>query len=139
MPTSSTLTRLLPLLVVAVGGALLSAGCGTSHTDPARGRQLFVQKCGSCHTLAQAATTGTQGPDLDDAFAAARAVGQNSDTIEGVVKAQIEFPRPTTSNPVVSMPRNLVEGENRDDVAAYVASVAGVKLAHENNPGTTPQ
>jgi mono/diheme cytochrome c family protein len=108
-----------------------AAGCGTSSTDTARGRQLFITTCGSCHTLAQAATTGTQGPDLDAAFASARAAGEDSDTIEGVVKAQIEFPRPTTSNPVVSMPRNLVEGQDRDDVAAYVGSVAGV-------PGAAP-
>jgi mono/diheme cytochrome c family protein len=128
---SPTLIRSLPLLGAAAAAVLVAAGCGTSSPDTARGRQLFIQKCGSCHTLAQAATTGTQGPNLDDAFAAGRAAGQDSDTIEGVVKAQIEFPRPSTNNPVVSMPANLVEGQARDDVAAYVGSVAGV-------PGAAP-
>jgi hypothetical protein len=37
------------------------------------------------------------------------------------------------------MPRNLVTGNDARDVAAYVQSVAGVKLAQENNPGSTPQ
>jgi mono/diheme cytochrome c family protein len=131
MPSSPTLTRSLPLLAAAAAIALVNTGCGTSDVDTTRGRQLFIQKCGSCHMLAQAATTGTQGPDLDAAFAEARASGEDSDTIEGVVKAQIEFPRPSTANPTVSMPANLVEGQDRDDVAAYVGSVAGV-------PGATP-
>jgi mono/diheme cytochrome c family protein len=131
MPTLPTLTRSLPLLAAATGIALVAAGCGTSDVDTARGRQLFISKCGTCHTLAQAATTGTQGPDLDDAFAAARAAGEDSDTIEGVVRAQIEFPRPSTNNPTVSMPANLVEGQDAEDVAAYVGSVAGA-------PGAAP-
>jgi mono/diheme cytochrome c family protein len=131
MPPSQTLTRPLPLLVAAAAIALAVSGCGTSNADPARGRALFIQKCGTCHVLAQAATTGTQGPDLDAAFAAARAAGEDSDTIEGVVKAQVEFPRQETNNPAVSMPANLVEGKDLEDVAAYVASVAGV-------PGAAP-
>jgi mono/diheme cytochrome c family protein len=126
MSPSPILTRSLALPVAAVAIALAVAGCGTSSPDTQRGRQLFINKCGSCHTLAQAATTGQQGPNLDGAFAAARAAGEDGDTIEGVVKAQIEFPRPSTSNPNISMPRDLVTGQDRDDVAAYVGSFAGV-------------
>jgi mono/diheme cytochrome c family protein len=131
MPTLPTLTRLLPLLAAAAAITLAAAGCGTSDVDTARGRQLFINTCGTCHALAQAASTGTQGPDLDAAFAAGRAAGEDSDTIEGVVRAQIEFPRPSTNNPTVSMPPNLVEGQDAEDVAAYVGSVAGV-------PGAAP-
>jgi len=131
MPTSPPLTRALPLFAAAATIALVAAGCGTSNADPARGRALFIQTCGSCHTLAQAATTGTQGPNLDDAFAAARAAGEDSDTFTGLVKAQVEFPRPSTNNPAVSMPAKLVEGQDLEDVAAYVGSVAGV-------PGAAP-
>jgi cbb3-type cytochrome c oxidase subunit III len=29
------------------------------------GKQIFITKCGGCHTLKDAATSGTQGPNLD--------------------------------------------------------------------------
>jgi mono/diheme cytochrome c family protein len=92
-----------------------------------KGQQLFTQKCGSCHTLTGAGSNGDIGPNLDYAFKQARANGMDSDTIEGVVKAQVEFPRPATPQQVDTyMPPKLVEGDELDDVAAYVASVAGV-------------
>ena len=129
---SPILIRSLSMLV-AGAIVLVASGCGTSDADPARGRSLFIQRCGTCHQLAQAATSGQQGPDLDAAFAAGRAAGQDSDTIEGVVKAQIEFPRPSGNppNPAVTMPSDLVKGQDLEDVASYVASVAGV-------PGAAP-
>ena len=122
----------LPLALAALAGvALAASGCGTSTADEARGRVLFVQKCGVCHTLAQAGTTAQIGPNLDDAFAAARAAGEGGDTVEGIVKAQVEFPRPSNSNPAVSMPRDVVTGQDLEDVAAYVGQYAGV-------PGAAP-
>lgn len=130
---SPILIRLLSMLIAGTI-VLAASGCGTSDADPARGRSLFIQRCGTCHQLAQAATSGQQGPDLDAAFAAGRAAGQDSDTIEGVVKAQVEFPRPSGNypdNPAVTMPRDIVTGQDLEDVAAYVASVAGV-------PGAAP-
>jgi mono/diheme cytochrome c family protein len=122
-----------PLLVLAVLAATVVAasGCGTTTADTARGRNLFIQNCGVCHTLAEAGSAGTQGPNLDDAFASARESGQNSDTIEGIVKAQVEFPRPENGDPAVSMPSDIVSGQDLDDVIAYVGSVAGV-------PGAAP-
>jgi len=104
------------------------AGCGTAENGNFnRGRQLFVTQCGVCHTLAQAATTGTQGPDLDAAFAQARASGMDPDTIAGVVRAQVEDPRPVTADPSVSMPPHIVSGVDLTDVATYVSEVAGVR------------
>ena len=41
------------------GFAVAAAVSGTN------GRQIFVTKCGGCHTLKAAGTTGTQGPNLD--------------------------------------------------------------------------
>ena len=122
-----------PLLLLAALGAMLAAvtGCGTSTADTARGRALFEQKCGTCHVLAQAGTSGQIGPNLDDAFAAAREVGENSDTIEGIVKAQVEFPRPDEGRDTVVMPADIVTGQELDDVAAYVGEWAGV-------PGAAP-
>jgi mono/diheme cytochrome c family protein len=92
-----------------------------------RGQQLFTQKCGSCHTLTGAGTNGDIGPNLDFAFKQARANGMDDDTIEGVIHAQVEFPRPVPPEQTdVYMPAKLVEGDDLNDVAAYVASVAGV-------------
>jgi mono/diheme cytochrome c family protein len=122
-----------PLLALIALGAIVvvAAGCGTTTADEERGRILFTQKCGNCHTLAQAGSTAQIGPNLDDAFAAARETGQNGDTIEGVVKAQVESPRPDNGNPAVSMPADIVTGQDLDDVAAYLGMWAGV-------PGAAP-
>ena len=116
------------LLTFAALAAVVAAvsGCGTTSADKVRGRQLFTSNCGTCHALAQAGTSANIGPNLDDAFAAAREVGEDGATIEGIVKAQVESPRPSNGNPAVSMPRHIVEGSDLDDVAAYVGSVAGV-------------
>jgi cytochrome c2 len=131
MPDSLNPKRLLVLLAAAGTAAVASAGCGTGSADVERGRVLFIEECGVCHVMAEAGSTGRVGPDLDAAFALARADGMDSDTIEGIVAAQIEYPRPSTDNPAVSMPAGLVEGKDLEDVAAYVARFAGV-------PGAAP-
>ncbi|HXQ89230.1 MAG TPA: c-type cytochrome [Solirubrobacterales bacterium] len=128
------LRKLIPplLALVALTALVVAAsGCGTTDADPERGRELFRAKCGTCHALAQAGTSAQVGPNLDHAFAAAREEGNDSDTIEGVVKAQVEYPRPKTANPAVSMPADIVTGQDLDDVAAYVGEWAGV-------PGAAP-
>jgi mono/diheme cytochrome c family protein len=118
--------RILLALAALAAIALAASGCGTSTADEQRGRILFVQKCGVCHTMAQAGTTAQIGPNLDDAFAAARAAGEGGETVEGIVKAQVEFPRPSTDNPNNSMPVDVVSGQDLEDVAAYVGRYAGV-------------
>jgi mono/diheme cytochrome c family protein len=123
--------RLLLVLAALVAVALPASGCGTTTADPERGRVLFVQKCGVCHAMAQAGTTAQIGPDLDGAFASARAAGEGGDTVEGIVKAQVEFPRPSNDNPAVSMPADIVTGQDLEDVAAYVGLYAGT-------PGAAP-
>jgi len=131
MPKLSNPIRPLLVLAALAALALPASGCGTSSADTARGRVLFIQKCGVCHAMAEAGTTAQIGPDLDDAFAAARAVGEGGDTVEGVVKAQVEYPRPSNDNPAVSMPADVVTGQDLEDVAAYVGLYAGV-------PGAAP-
>src|SRR5665811_2567875 len=105
--------------------------CIRDSADTERGRDLFVQNCGTCHAMAQAGTSAQIGPDLDRAFAAAREVGQNDSTVEGIVAAQVEFPRPSNDNPAASMPADIVTGQELEDVAAYVGRYAGV-------PGAAP-
>jgi mono/diheme cytochrome c family protein len=105
------------------------SGCDLGpKADLDRGQQLFTQKCGSCHALTGAGTNGDIGPNLDYAFKQARANGgSDADTVEGVVKAQVENPRPASPEQTdIYMPADLVEGDDLNDVAAYVASVAGV-------------
>ncbi len=113
-------------LAVAIALAPALSGCGVSSTgDFDRGKQLFAARCAQCHTLRDAGTTSTVGPNLDFAFAQARAEGMDPDTIAGVVKNQVENPRPSTSNPSVSMPADIVTGQSLDDVATYISTVAG--------------
>ncbi len=131
MPSSFRPTRLLLALALLAAVALPASGCGTSTADVERGRVLFKQKCGTCHIMAEAGTSAQIGPDLDDAFGPARAAGETGSTIEGVVKAQVENPRPITDNPAVSMPPDIVEGQDLEDVAAYIGEYAGV-------PGAAP-
>ena len=104
--------------------ALLAAGCGTGGItkggDPAQGGPLFVQKCGSCHTLSAAQTKGTVGPNLDDAFSSDRQQGYKEITIQQVVRDQILIAGGR-------MPANLVKGADAEAVAAYVAACAGVQ------------
>jgi plastocyanin len=120
------------LIALAAGATLAAAlsACGTdtvpSDVDLIAGKKAFVKSCGSCHTLGHAGTKGTQGPNLDDAFARSLLDGLGRDTVRGVVFAQINHPaRLRPDNPVL-MPAKLVEGKLAKDVAAYVASVASL-------------
>jgi mono/diheme cytochrome c family protein len=135
-----------------VAAGLLVAGCGTGGVasaggppDVHSGQELFTQKCGFCHTLSAAGSTGTVGPNLDNAFAADVAQGFPQSAIENAVLDQIrlgsgEISKPyTTSKDFVEhclpphsakcyaqpMPADIVTGQDAIDVAAYVASVAG--------------
>jgi plastocyanin len=102
--------------------ALGTAGCSVKGEDNANlilGKQQFVAKCGSCHTLARANTKGIVGPNLDDAFRESLANGLQRNAIRGVVEGQIQIP-----NPEGAMPKDLVSGAALRDVSAYVAQVA---------------
>jgi mono/diheme cytochrome c family protein len=115
--------RLMALPVLAL--ALTAAGCGTggiAHkhgNDLTAGKKLFIQECGSCHTLADAGTQGKIGPDLDEAFKYDREQGFAESSIQNVVLDQIRIAE-------LPMPANLVTGQDAQNVAAYVASVAGL-------------
>ena len=117
--------RAFPILLAA----LALSGCGTdgltsAAADPSEGKTLFKQTCGSCHTLREAGTQGSNpvqnqssGPNLDDAFAASRMEGFDESVIREAVRDQIEFPVPP-------MPEDLLGDSAADAVAAYVALVA---------------
>lgn len=111
---------LLGLLVICVAAFALSA-CGGGSRDVANGKAKFAA-CGGCHTLADAGTKGTVGPNLDDAFRGSRRQGFAKSSFEGVIRYWIEKPQ-QRSQPM--MPPNIVTGKDAADVAAYIASVAG--------------
>jgi plastocyanin len=106
--------------------ALIAAGCSVKGADNSNlivGKQQFVAKCGSCHTLARANTRGIVGPNLDEAFRAGVTEAHGRTEIRGLVEYQIRFP-----NPEGVMPKELVHGSVSQDIAAYVAQAAA-------NPG----
>jgi cbb3-type cytochrome c oxidase subunit III len=116
------LRRAFPVALVAAA-ALVAGGCGTGgkapgHADQQNGQKLFTAKCGGCHVLAAAGTSGTVGPNLDDAFSGPKAQHFKESTLENVVLDQIRLAS-------LPMPAKLVTGQNAVDVAAYVAAVAG--------------
>ena len=76
--------------------------------DEERGRELFVDNCGACHTLDAAGTTGAVGPNLDEA--------QND---EEEVLTAIEQGGAEPGGP---MPQNIVSGEDAKAVAKFVAN-----------------
>ena len=104
-----------------IGAAASLTACGSQNAvnasdDVVRGKQLFVAKCGACHTLARAGTKGTVGPDLDASFRQSLKEGFGRSVVHGVVADQIQYPNRSSQ-----MPADLVTGDNVGDVAAYVA------------------
>ncbi|HXV32393.1 MAG TPA: hypothetical protein VD769_00175 [Gaiellaceae bacterium] len=129
--------RLVAIVLVALG--LAAAGCGGDDevtgqdgANRSNGKTLFVSgsegnpSCGSCHTLADAGTAGTTGPNLDTSLGFSCSQGFEESTIYSVVLGQIDLAQGL-------MPADLVTGQDAVDVAAYVASVAGKDI-----PGCDP-
>jgi mono/diheme cytochrome c family protein len=79
--------------------------------DAAAGKEVFIGTagCGSCHTLSDAGTSGTVGPNLDDAQPSFELV------VDRVTNGQGAMP---------PFAGTLTE-QQINDVAAYVSSVAG--------------
>jgi cytochrome c553 len=143
----STRPALVALLAAVV---VVAAGCGAvnhitdgqvASANIAKGKALFMMTtlpggklgCASCHTLADAGTSGTTGPDLDNAFRYDKLQGIKLSTIRDVVRGQIAYATsvtganiPGTDTPSPGMPDNLLSGEDARDVAVYVAQCAAV-------------
>jgi mono/diheme cytochrome c family protein len=79
--------------------------------DPAAGKEVFLgaSACGTCHTLADAGTSGTVGPNLDESQPSYDLV------VDRVTNGQGAMP---------SFSSSLSE-QQIADVAAYISSVAG--------------
>ena len=83
------------------------------------GKDLFVTNCGACHTLAKAGTDGVIGPNLDELLAPPSTSAPNPSTIKPRVIAAIN--RGVGGR----MPKGVVSGQQADEVANFVAQVAG--------------
>jgi mono/diheme cytochrome c family protein len=82
---------------------------GSGQSADAGGKAVFTQNCGGCHTLSDAGTSGSVGPDLDQL-----------QPEKGTVQRQVE-------NGGGNMPafKDRLTPQQINQVATYVASVAG--------------
>ena len=126
--------------LAAIVARCCSRGCGTgggrrrrptptrrTARSSSRGR-----RCGGCHMLAAAGTSGTIGPNLDDAFAGDRAQGFKQSTIENVVLDQIRLGSgiaTPTSRPPMPNDTSSQAARTRRRRRGYVAAVAGTGSA----------
>ena len=129
-------------LIAGVAVMLAVGGCAVKHptANLVSGKVMFQKTCGSCHTLSHASTSGTTGPNLDDAFRQDKTDGVKDTSIQGLVDSWIRYP-----NTQGVMPGGLLKGQDAQDVAAYVAAVAarpgqdtGALAAAGGVQGTTP-
>ena len=87
-----------------------TTGTTEGKGDPAAGKQVFATAgCEGCHTLADAGSTGTVGPNLDDA----------QPSYDKVVERVTNGKSPMPSFSGTLTPQQI------QDVAAYVSTVAG--------------
>lgn len=97
---------------VAVGGVHL-------NSEQQKGRELFAHACTVCHTLAAVESVGRIGPDLDVR------VGDDISTPAGrkaLVENAIAEGR---ARGLGQMPALLYQGKEAQEVASFVAAVAG--------------
>ncbi len=123
--------RVVPALLAAV---FLAAGCAGETTsregaDTAAGKELFVQKCGSCHTMEDAGTQGAVGPNLDDAFGYARSQEFDSSTFFEVTLHQMRIPAPPMPDFDEPGTKDYLSDEELVAIANYVASCTGQGIA----------
>jgi mono/diheme cytochrome c family protein len=81
------------------------------------GRQLFVDHCGSCHTLAAAGTVGQIGPNLGN-------IAITEATIREAIRRGGGTHSHGAGGQTGNMPRNLVTGKDAQDVAEFVSANA---------------
>jgi mono/diheme cytochrome c family protein len=77
--------------------------------NPEAGKTVFTTHCASCHTLQDAGTSGTVGPDLDDS------------------QPDFDLVKDRVTNGQGAMPafRDTLSEQEINDVAAYVSTAAG--------------
>jgi mono/diheme cytochrome c family protein len=108
--TTSPTTTTQPTTTTTPASTSTTTTATAGQGDPVEGRKLFLaQPCGGCHTLADAGTTGTVGPNLD----------QLKPPYDKVV-TQV-----TNGGAVMPPFKGTLTPQQIQDIAAYVSSVAG--------------
>ncbi len=97
---------------VAVGGVHLSK-------EQQKGRELFAHTCAVCHTLAATSSVGRTGPDLDVR------VGEDIATPAGRKALVLSAIAEGRARGLGQMPALLYQGKEAEEVAEFVAAVAG--------------
>jgi mono/diheme cytochrome c family protein len=97
---------------VAVGGLRLSSG-------QQKGRELFARSCAVCHTLAATKAVGRIGPNLDVR------VGNDIATEAGRKALVLSAIAEGRARGLGQMPAMLYQGKEAEEVASFIATVAG--------------
>jgi mono/diheme cytochrome c family protein len=112
----------VPALVLAFNGAhKASVAVGGLHLNPEqqRGRVLFARTCAVCHTLAAVKSVGRIGPNLDIRVGSdiATAAGRRALVLSAIAEGR--------ARGLGQMPAQLYQGKEAEQVADFVATVAG--------------
>jgi mono/diheme cytochrome c family protein len=112
----------VPAIVLAFNGDhKASVGPGGVHLSAGeqKGRELFSKSCGVCHTLAATKSVGEIGPNLDIR------VGADISTPAGRKALVLSAIQEGRARGLGQMPALLYQGKEAEDIANFVAAVAG--------------
>lgn len=112
----------VPAIVLAFNGDhKASVGVGGVHLNAGeqKGRELFSKSCAVCHTLAATKSVGLTGPNLDVR------VGADISTPAGRKALVLSAIGEGRARGLGQMPALLYQGKEAEDVANFVAAVAG--------------
>jgi len=115
----------LPLVLLIGNHANANSQVGGIKLNAAekRGRELFGQHCAVCHTLAAANAIGKVGPNLDTIRPAESLVLHT--IANGCLQSPPSPTSPQTCLGEGTMPSGILQGRDAQDVAEFVAKVAG--------------
>jgi len=112
----------VPAIVMAFNGEhKTSVGSGGVHLNAQEqnGRELFSRTCAVCHALAATKSVGQIGPNLDVR------VGSDISTAAGRKALVLSAISEGRARGLGQMPALLYQGKEAEDVADFVAAVAG--------------